>query len=304
MMFNSSSVLKSFFGVSMLAMSLCLTGCGENLFSTSEPQASNLDEAAQNATTEADFVELISAAARVINSSSASDSEKANAYFNRGFGTLGKLNVTDNLPTTMELFSDIVDTATNSSSNFSADSNLFNLIDIGNNVSLSDIASASSDLNQASQLTSTLGESLTGNEQMTRGIANSLLAVKTIKEVYNIDSSGALTPINSSNTTIENIEKLMNPGSNVPSIVSSSTNAIDAFDKAGAFSESQSQEIKKIKSTSQNVENLYNATRPNATSKVFSFNNKNGVNRSYDLTSGSDADTFNALNDVFKDITN
>jgi hypothetical protein len=247
---------------SALLITLILTGCGTNLFEgmVTQPEETNATKILENASTPEEFTKAIEIVDKVLEDPNATNNEKQDAYIVKSEAILGANEVS-----TLEIFSDVGTMAQNADDSSNKE-NIFNLIQIS--ASLASVSDAADCINSANAVsvqaitlagTPALSPSLDANQQMLRGIANSLVVLKIAQTVYSIDEEGEVTPKTGFETPVQQLDGLMDPTGVNHSIAYYGTNAIEAFEAADAFTADQLEQITKLKDLGTKIDDLYTA---------------------------------------------
>ncbi len=210
-------------------MTTTLCGCGSNIFQgfVGEPEKSLL-ESIEDASTTEDYSRLITAADEIINNSSSTDAEKAEAHLIKAEAILGKSNIT-----ALDIMAELALSA-------DQDTNPINVL--STSAPLEDLIEASTSLSAASDL----GDSGNEEQNLMKGIVNTMIVMNTITEEFTINENGDIE--NNVSDYSDSLDNIMFPGDQTDNdIVYYSTQAFDGFDKSGALTEEQKDEADTIK---------------------------------------------------------
>ena len=210
-------------------MTTTLCGCGSNIFQgfVGEPEKSLL-ESIEDASTTEDYSRLITAADEIINNSSSTDAEKAEAHLIKAEAILGKSNIT-----ALDIMAELALSA-------DQDTNPINVL--STSAPLEDLIEASTSLSAASDL----GDSGNEEQNLMKGIVNTMIVMNTITEEFTINENGDIE--NNVSDYSDSLNNIMFPGDQTDNdIVYYSTQAFDGFDKSGALTEEQKDEADTIK---------------------------------------------------------
>ena len=225
----------------ILLITFCITGCGTNLFDSfiDDPEES-ITEQIENASTPAEYALLIEETQKIIDSD-ASDEEKGNAYLIQAEAILGKSEITP---------LDIIGKIATSIDTNDNPLNLLNTL-----ASKEDLLDASNALYQANEL------GIPGDEdqQLMKGIVNTLVVVTTITNTFEINSDGSIKNEDSINYR-ESLETIMHPNSDDPNkdIFHYSEEAYKGFSESNSLTKEQEEKSNKIKSEAEKIEETYN----------------------------------------------
>jgi len=218
---------KNILIVTLMTTTLC--GCGSNIFQgfVGEPEKSLL-ESIEDASTTEDYSRLITAADEIINNSSSTDAEKAEAHLIKAEAILGKSNIT-----ALDIMAELALSA-------DQDTNPINVL--STSAPLEDLIEASTSLSAASDL----GDSGNEEQNLMKGIVNTMIVMNTITEEFTINENGDIE--NNVSDYSDSLNNIMFPGDQTDNdIVYYSTQAFDGFDKSGALTEEQKDEADTIK---------------------------------------------------------
>tara|TARA_B100001175_G_scaffold63253_1_gene51403 strand:- start:5988 stop:6743 length:756 start_codon:yes stop_codon:yes gene_type:complete len=218
---------KNILIVTLMTTTLC--GCGSNIFQgfVGEPEKSLL-ESIEDASTTEDYSRLITAADEIINNSSSTDAEKAEAHLIKAEAILGKSNIT-----ALDIMAELALSA-------DQDTNPINVL--STSAPLEDLIAASTSLSAASDL----GDSGNEEQNLMKGIVNTMIVMNTITEEFTINENGDIE--NNVSDYSDSLDNIMFPGDQTDNdIVYYSTQAFDGFDKSGALTEEQKDEADTIK---------------------------------------------------------
>ena len=218
-----------------------LTSCGTNIFQglAGEPEKSLL-ESIEDATTTEDYNLLIVEADSIINSNSATDEEKAEAHLIKAEAILGKSGVT-----AIDIMADLGSSITN-------DENPIN--SLSTSIDIQDLITASESITAATSL----GNSGDENQNLMKGIVNTMIVMNTISEEFSIDENGNVeNNVSSYSTSLDNI---MYPGDQTDNdILHYSEEAIGGFTNSNALTNEQNQQIQSISDQIELLKNLNNS---------------------------------------------
>ena len=210
-------------------MTTTLCGCGSNIFQgfVGEPEKSLL-ESIEDASTTEDYSRLITAADEIINNSSSTDAEKAEAHLIKAEAILGKSNIT-----ALDIMAELALSA-------DQDTNPINVL--STSAPLEDLIAASTSLSAASDL----GDSGNEEQNLMKGIVNTMIVMNTITEEFTINENGDIE--NNVSDYSDSLNNIMFPGDQTDNdIVYYSTQAFDGFDESGALTDEQKVEAETIK---------------------------------------------------------
>ena len=210
-------------------MTTTLCGCGSNIFQgfVGEPEKSLL-ESIEDASTTEDYSRLITAADEIINNSSSTDAEKAEAHLIKAEAILGKSNIT-----ALDIMAELALSA-------DQDTNPINVL--STSAPLEDLIEASTSLSAASDL----GDSGNEEQNLMKGIVNTMIVMNTITEEFTINENGDIE--NNVSDYSDSLNNIMFPGDQTDNdIVYYSTQAFDGFDESGALTDEQKVEAETIK---------------------------------------------------------
>ncbi len=230
----------------LLLLIAIIPACGSNIMSPflSDPEES-LTEQIENASSIDDFNSLITEADKII-ASDASDEEKANAHLIKAEAILGKSEITP-----LDIMAKIATTV-------EENDNPLNLLDTA--APIEDLLAASYSLTEATRL----GNSGSDDQQLLKGIVNTMIVVNTITTTFEIDENGN-SNLNSNDSNINTyknaVEEIMFPDNTnqTPSsnIFHYSQEAFNGFENSNALTEEQKKESEKISENINKVEILY-----------------------------------------------
>ena len=218
---------KNILIVTLMTTTLC--GCGSNIFQgfVGEPEKSLL-ESIEDASTTEDYSRLITAADEIINNSSSTDAEKAEAHLIKAEAILGKSNIT-----ALDIMAELALSA-------DQDTNPINVL--STSAPLEDLIAASTSLSAASDL----GDSGNEEQNLMKGIVNTMIVMNTITEEFTINENGDIE--NNVSDYSDSLNNIMFPGDQTDNdIVYYSTQAFDGFDESGALTDEQKVEAETIK---------------------------------------------------------
>ncbi len=218
---------KNILIVTLMTTTLC--GCGSNIFQgfVGEPEKSLL-ESIEDASTTEDYSRLITAADEIINNSSSTDAEKAEAHLIKAEAILGKSNIT-----ALDIMAELALSA-------DQDTNPINVL--STSAPLEDLIEASTSLSAASDL----GDSGNEEQNLMKGIVNTMIVMNTITEEFTINENGDIE--NNVSDYSDSLNNIMFPGDQTDNdIVYYSTQAFDGFDESGALTDEQKVEAETIK---------------------------------------------------------
>jgi hypothetical protein len=271
-------------------LSLIVTSCGSNLFENADnTKVTDLDQLLNNASSESDFSNIIALADQIIDSSSSTDSEKQDTYYNKSEAILGQNNIG-----TLDLFADLASAADSPTLN-----NVLTKINL--NASKDALLEAADAIKEAEEIGST--ENITDDQHLLKGVINTLIIVSSVHSLFEVDpETGELNEdISSENFSWENaIEEFIFPNDIdfENTIFNYAQNAVDGFSDSGAFGEnSDDNELNILQELSDamfDVVELQNAIDSNDTYNSYDFSDPNNPNRETDIQ--------NALNDIFGSI--
>ncbi|MFC1770442.1 hypothetical protein ACFLZV_01010 [Candidatus Margulisiibacteriota bacterium] len=258
--------------VLLLVSVLFMSACGTNIFKdmVSQPEEKDVQKILENAVTKEDYQKALEIVEEVIQDVNATKEEKQEAYASKGKATLGASGVS-----ALEIFANFGELAQKAADAEKPTANIFNLIDLGD-ATLADIALAADSLNTANLLSITtisffsdeyvllntspnLAPSLNANEQLLRGIANALVVLMIMQNVYEIDPAGEVSPNAGYEAPVAQLNALMAPPGVSNSIAFYGIAAIDGFAAADVFSDDQLDEISKLREGGDKIQHLYNA---------------------------------------------
>ena len=220
-------------------MTTTLYGCGSNIFQgfIGEPEK-NLLESIEDASTTEDYSRLITAADEIINSSTATDAEKAEAHLIKAEAILGKSNIT-----ALDIMAELALSA-------DEDTNPINVL--STSASLEDLIAASTSLSAASDL----GDSGNEEQNLMKGIVNTMIVMNTITEEFTINENGDIA--NDISNYSDSLEAIMYPDpSNTDLTILDYTNeALEGFTNSGALTDEQLTETETIKTQITEIETL------------------------------------------------
>ena len=285
---------KRFFSIAVLCLCLSsfvfLSGCGESLFKglDGDTEASTSSEANEDG----NYTLGLSLAQKVIDNPNATDTEKQNAYVQKGIALLGINNMSvlslaeilketdeDNIVETLSAIFEITPSA-------AADiADAFNEAYTlgGGDLGLSALS--------ATQLSST-ASSLDSNKQLLRGMANLSVVVKMTTRVFNIASDGSVTLTEETASYSDALDYLL---SGSRTVFYYAENAIDGFTSANAFTEYQLEQADKVRVAGLNLKNLYTAKEAIGAARLFTlrYYDTDGVSQN---VTGNDAYTVTLRN--------
>tara|TARA_Y100000591_G_C21800577_1_gene681836 strand:- start:368 stop:1141 length:774 start_codon:yes stop_codon:yes gene_type:complete len=219
-----------------------IPACGSNIMSPflNDPEES-ITEKIENASSIDDFNSLITEADKII-SSDASNEEKANAYLIKAEAILGKSEITP-----LDIIAKIATTV-------EENDNPLNLLDTA--APIEDLLAASYSLTEATRL----GNSGSDDQQLLKGIVNTMIVVNTITTTFEIDENGNST-LKSGDNYSDALEEIMYPDNTnkTPSsnIFHYSQEAVNGFVNSNALTDEQEDESEKIRSEIEKVNDLY-----------------------------------------------
>tara|TARA_Y100001970_G_scaffold48106_1_gene60903 strand:- start:1184 stop:1939 length:756 start_codon:yes stop_codon:yes gene_type:complete len=219
--------LKNILIVTLMTTALC--GCGSNVFQGFVGETEkNLLESIEDASTTEDYSRLITAADEIINSSTATDAEKVEAHLIKAEAILGKSNIT-----ALDIMAELA---------LSADEETNPINVLSTEAPIEDLIAASTSLAAASDL----GDSGNKEQNLMKGIVNTMIVMNTITEEFIIDENGKI--VNDVSDYSDSLDNIMFPGDQTDhNIVYYSTQAFDGFDNSGALTEEQKDEADTIK---------------------------------------------------------
>ncbi len=215
-----------------------LTSCGTNIFQglAGEPEKSLL-ESIEDASTTEDYNLLIEEADSIINSNSATNEEKAEAHLIKAEAILGKSGIT-----AIDIMGDLASGITNGNNPINT---------LATTTDINDLITASESITAAS----TLGSPGDENQNLMKGIVNTMIVMNTITEEFSIDENGNIeNNVSSYSTSLDNI---MYPGDQTDNdILHYSEEAIGGFTNSNALTNEQNQQIQTISDQIELLKNL------------------------------------------------
>ncbi len=325
-MFKKQTVLKKGAFLFIFPLFLVLTGCGSNLLKSLSETLKKVDpnEIIRTATTPQEYKEAQTLAQNIIDDKNASLTKKQEAHVAKGKAILGQNNVS-----MLDIFGSIAEVAQPRTSQQTVSKNIF--VEITNkalktDVSINIFIEAATAFNTASSanliaspnlrlttsvLTSFATENVAAldrNDQLLRGMANTLCVIRLVNNVYNLDqlvTGGNLQPRKTQNTEVDNLKDLLYEDTKLSGFTGAQKyrlgfhafQAIDAFDAAGVFTNDQINEIKKIKDIANNVVILFDGYTAGSASVTVN-------SKTYDFSNSATKDNTlkTAMNDLFKSI--
>ena len=207
----------------------------------SDPEES-LTEQIENASSIEDFNTLITEADKII-SSNASNEEKANAHLIRAEAILGKSEITP-----LDIMGKIATTV-------EENDNPLNLLDTL--APIEDLLAASNSLTEADQL----GYPGSEDQQLLKGIVNTMIVVNTITTTFEIDENGNSNLNYNENTYKDALEEIMFPDNTnkTPSsnIFHYSQEAVNGFTNSNSLTSEQETESQEISDNINKVKILH-----------------------------------------------
>ncbi len=241
--------------VLIAGLMLSLTGCEQNVFKSLVNDTEVTDTTALIES--GHYTEAISQADETINDSSATPEEKQQAYADKGTAILGQNNV--EFSSVLSVISEFTNETINTK-------NVFDMSQEKIPIDVDAAKSSAEALNTADgytfetlRLTSFLNiPTVNNNVQFTRGVANLIVVMKMCSLVMTVQSDSTVTlnvDIAPDWTTAVNYLT----GSPTRTIYYYASNALDAFTKSNALTESQLNMIKKIVTATLNIKTLRTA---------------------------------------------
>jgi hypothetical protein len=259
-------------------LSFLLIGCGSNLFKSlnlvQTPEQS-LQDKLDNAKTgdTSTYTSVKAEAQKVIDDPNASTTNKTEAYFLKGSAILGENNST------------IIDIAS-SFTNTQDTANIMSKL-VAN--ATGNVTAAADSLNQAANI-----GTLNNDQEITRGLANTVAAIDVISNFYEIKEDGSLGDPTSANRTVtENIAGLVSGG-----VLTYATQASDAFTNANALTTDQKKDTDEVDQKAEKISSLNAAVNTTNPSIVYSYTS--GSSTVTVNCNSSEADINAALNSIFK----
>jgi len=230
-------ILALLLGIGVLMFT---SGCGSNLFvnlddngvssitsdaasvqsdSDAEGVIANIDEALNDDLSTADYKKLQDAADSLIENPALSDSVKDDARKLKGESGLGALGITP-----LDLASDLIETASSNSNQDITPSEFLSKLGLSDDVtqdSIKNVANAYNGITDDSVLTS--------SNYTSKAVANTVVVVKSIETVYDIDSNEF------KGSPRESLAELVSEDDYNMSIVDYASASIDAFEKSGSL---------------------------------------------------------------------
>jgi hypothetical protein len=283
-----------------------LAGCGSNLFSglAGSPSEENPTKLLE----QGNYNKALEKANEVLDAvtPSSDPTPVQEALVVKGEAILGQKNIT-----APKIFEDFTALAESSDSSSEPSQNIFDVLETTvKDASIEDLSSAADSLNSADavaayiaaaspriQAMTSAPPNLNANQQILRGIANTLIVIKIVNTVIDVNSEGDIT-INATlipQTFANALDKMMNPTGANHSVVYYGNKALDAFTAADAFSAKQLEEITKIKTAGTHIESL-NTVVEHPTNTNWTFQGTT-YNTSIDSQIGE------ALKAIFKSLT-
>ncbi|RAP25941.1 hypothetical protein DID74_02675 [Candidatus Marinamargulisbacteria bacterium SCGC AG-333-B06] len=224
----------------LLLLLICtISSCGTNIFKgfVAEPEKSLL-ESIEDASKPEDYSRLITAADEIINSSSATDAEKAEAHLIKAEAILGKSNITP-----LDIMADLA---------LSAEGNTNPINVLNTSASIDDLIAASTSLSAANDL----GDSGNDEQNLIKGIVNTMIVMNTITEEFTINENGDIeNDVSDYSASLENI-MYPDPSNTDLTILDYTNEALEGFTNSGALTAEQLAETKTIKTQVEDIKTL------------------------------------------------
>ena len=257
----------------IIILFLCLSfisSCGTNIFEGLEDNEATTDLTVQLEEAESveDFNNIIDDADEIIDSETSSDDDKANAYKAKSEAIIGAMDLSP-----IDIFSDVNTSATDGS-------NPLSILDLNvDNEALIESANAMASANA-------LGATNTDDEDLLKGVVNTMVIVNTIDEVLSIDEDGEVEAIDSEATYWENIVEIMYPDdTNTNNTISDySQNAYDGYEESDSLTNDQLDDLKTMNTAVERVEDLFEAVNTGGT-----YVDPSGTSITYEALSTTEA---------------
>ncbi len=269
----------------------CLTACGNNIFQgLDEVELSDLpiEDQLENAISISDFNEVLNSADKIINSATASNTQKQLAYYTKSEAILGKNDITP-----LDLFSDI---ATSGDSQ----DNALSILDL--NVDNKALIESSNAISSAEAYGTSNASS---DQHLLKGIVNTMIMVNTINDNLIIKNNGEINQVDSSETYWDTINNILTPEDTPEgtTLADYSQNSVDGFESSNSLKSNQLSNMKKVNNAIQKVSDLQSAIKNGGSYTV------NSVTKTYPALEG-DAQPSNTsltnlelqLEEIFKEI--
>ena len=233
-------------GLALLMAVFLLSSCGSNLFETLDTTsvAESFDELLGDASSVEEYSEIVDAANDIISSNTSTDQEKKDAYYAKSEALLGENEIS-----TLDLFTDLAGASEEGSSG-----NIIALFDLetDNDVLLEAAASISS----AEGLVTSNSASL--DQQLIKGVVNTMIIINTTKEVFDIGDDGEIEAKDDPDFTWEDsLEDFVFPnGTDEDDISEYSGSATEGFLHSGALNDDQNGELDKIDDAMDDIVSL------------------------------------------------
>lgn len=247
--------MKKYLSVLLLGVILLMSsGCGKNIFSTfvDEEDQSSLSAKLDNASSASDYQEIIEDSESIINSGSASNEEKQTAYYVKAEATLGKSDLS-----TLDLFADIANAADDE------DASALNMFDTQGNYEA--LLTASEAISSADSIAST--ENVTNDQNLIKGVVNTLIVVDRVKNVFDVSSTGNMTVKDEESNVWDSLVAMVKPQGEESSVNLSdfSQAAKDGFTDSDSLKDDQLTDIDDINDKIIESEQLYAAVKKGGT---------------------------------------
>jgi len=217
-----------------------LTGCGQNIFSSFvDNEDKDLTNKIENASTVDDFNALISDADAIINDPNATNEQKIEANYIKAEAILGKYETTP------------LDVMTKIATSTDEQKNPINII------STSAPKEALLDASSALAAAESLGGTLNSDQNLMKGIINTMVVINTLNSTFNINENGDVE--NNITNYSQALDDIIYPDPNNTSktILTYSTSALDGFQNSGALTTEQVDEAENIKTKVNAIDTLF-----------------------------------------------
>jgi len=228
-----------------------LTGCGQNIFSSFVDNTDkDLTNKIENASTVDDFNALISDADAIINDPNATNEEKIEANYIKAEAILGKYETTP------------LDVMTKIATSSDGQQNPINII------STSAPKDALLDASSALAAAESLGGTLNSDQNLMKGIINTMVVINTLNSTFNINENGDVE--NNITDYSQALDDIIypDPSNTSKTILTYSTSALEGFQNSGALTTQQVDEAENIKTKVNDIDTLFQNKNSKTSSQI------------------------------------
>jgi hypothetical protein len=234
---------KKNFLVFLLGSLFFISSCGTNVFEglVDGDEDTSLSSRIEDASSVADYEKILTDSLGIVTSDSMTDSEKGDTYFIMAEAVLG---ANDQSP--LELFADIAESAENEGDN---------------PLSILDIDVDHDELKKAAgYITSAEGKiDANADQELLKGVVNTMIVVNAIKDVYIVDKNGDLTAKDADKSAVDNLSALLRPSGDSSGLKTYSDNAVAGFEASDSLDETQLAKLEKIQTAINDLNTLNNS---------------------------------------------